>query len=68
MGNVWNCERLNLGEYECSFNKHPLFQFHIECFFIVHFLGNSTIFKIIFTDYIFITSPSLNIFNKGYIQ
>lgn len=50
------------------FNKHPLFQFHIECFFIVHFLGNSTIFKIIFTDYILITSPSLNIFNKGYIQ
>jgi len=50
------------------FNKHPLFKLHIECFYIVHSLGNPTIFKIIFIDHTVITGPSLNVFSNGYIQ
>lgn len=48
-------------------NKQVLFEFHMKCFFIVYSLGNSTIFEIIFTNYILITSPFLNVFDKGYI-
>lgn len=49
------------------FSKQVLLEFHMECFFIVHSLGNSTIFEIIFTNYVLITSPSLNVFDKGYL-
>lgn len=62
--NLSNCERSDWSEYECSIASFIL----ISCTFFIYIflnLGNSMIFKIIFTDYFLIICLRCNM---GYIQ